>query len=405
MNLPYFIAKRISSPGRNSFSAVIHKIAIASVALGIAIMLVTFMILGGFQENIKDKIFSFSGHIQVKKFSLNNSFEEKPIVLEDSRREAIEADPYIDFIQEYAHKPGLLTKDDEVFGMLYKGVSESFRKEVFEQYLVQGEFLNFNDTSKTNDVLISQRMANDIGISVGDRVVGYFIMDPPRTRRFTVKGIFNTALDNFDENIIIGDIKLVRTLNSWKDEEVGGFEVFINDVEDIEEADNSLVNKLSIDQYSERVDQKFIQIFDWLSLLSQNVSIFIWLILIVACFNMVSVIFILVMERTQMIGIFKALGATDRQIRRIFSYNGVRLVMKGLVYGNLIALSFGLIQSYLHVIPLDPQNYYMDYVPIDWNLGITLGLNLLALLIISLVLFLPTAIIARIRPVKAIRFD
>lgn len=405
MNLPYFIAKRISAPGRNSFSAVIHKIAIASVALGIAIMLVTFMILGGFQENIKDKIFSFSGHIQVKKFSLANSFEEKPITLEDWRREAIEADPYVDFIQEYAHKPGLLTKDDEVFGMLYKGISESFKKEVFEPYLVQGEFLDFNDSTTANQVLISQRMANDIGISIGDRVVGYFIMEPPRIRRFTVVGIFNTALDNFDENIIIGDINLVRTLNNWKAEEVGGFEVFINDVDDLEAADNALVNKLSIDQYSERVDEKFIQIFDWLNLLSQNVSIFIWLILIVACFNMVSVIFILVMERTQMIGVFKALGATDRQIRRIFSYNGIRLVVKGLLYGNLIAIVFGLIQHYLKIIPLDPQNYYMEYVPIDWDFGITIGLNLLALLIISLVLFLPTAIIARIRPVKAIRFD
>ncbi|GAB5526831.1 MAG: ABC transporter permease [Roseivirga sp.] len=383
----------------------IHKIAIASVALGIAIMLVTFMILGGFQENIKDKIYSFSGHIQVKKFSLANSFEEKPISLEDKRREAIEGDPYIDFIQEYAHKPGLLTKDDEVFGMLYKGVSESFKRENFEPYLVEGEFLNFKDSTIANQVMISQRMANDIRVRVGERVTGLFIMEPPRTRRFTVVGIFNTALDNFDENIIIGDIRLVRALNNWKDEEVGGFEVFIKDVDDLEAADNSLVNKLSIDQYSERVDEKFIQIFDWLNLLSQNVSIFIWLILIVACFNMVSVIFILVMERTQMIGIFKALGATDKQIRRIFSYNGIRLVVKGLVYGNLIALVFGLIQHYLKVIPLDPQNYYMEYVPIDWDLGITVGLNLLALLIISVVLFLPTAIIARIRPVKAIRFD
>ncbi len=405
MNLPYFIAKRISNPEGNNFSSVIHKIAIASVALGIAIMLVTFMILGGFQENIKDKIYSFSGHIQVKKFSLANSFEEKPIVLEDARREAIENDPYVDFIQEYAHKPGLLTKDDEVFGMIYKGVSRSFRQEIFDPYLVEGEFPDFEDASRPNQVMISQRMANEIRVGVGDRVTGLFIMEPLRVRRFTVAGIFNTALDNFDENIIIGDIELVRTLNKWDSAQVGGFEVFIRDVDDIEAADNSLVNKLSIDQYSERADQKFIQIFDWLNLLSQNVSIFIWLILIVACFNMVSVIFILVMERTQMIGIFKALGATDRQIRRIFSYNGIRLVIKGLVYGNLIAVAFGLIQHYFKIIPLDPQNYYMEYVLIDWDLGIAIGLNLLALLIISLVLFLPTAIIARIRPVKAIRFD
>jgi lipoprotein-releasing system permease protein len=405
LNLPYFIAKRISNPEGKSFSSVIHKIAIASVALGIAIMLVTFMILGGFQENIKDKVYSFSGHLQVKKFSLSNSFEEKPIVLEDARREAIESDPYIDFIQEFAHKPGLLTKNDEVFGMLYKGVAASFNKEAFEPYLLKGEFLEFNDSTFTRDVLISQRMAENIGIDVGDRIVAYFIMDPPRTRGLTVKGIFNTALDNFDENIIIGDIKMIRGLNGWQPDEVGGFEVFVKDVEDIEAADNSLMNKLSVEQYTERVDDKFVQIFDWLNLLSQNVSIFIWLILIVACFNMVSVIFILVMERTQMIGVFKALGATDRQIRKIFSYNGIRLVIKGLLLGNAIALVFGLLQYYLKLIPLDPQNYYMEYVPIDWDLGITLGLNVLCLVIISVVLFLPTAIIARIRPVKAIRFD
>lgn len=405
MNLPYFIAKRISSPGKASFSSVIHKIAVASVALGIAIMLVTFMILGGFQQNIKDKIYTFSGHIQIQRFTVSNSFEKKPIVMDEFRREAIEEDPLIDFIQEFALKNGLLPRNDEMYGMLYKGIAPSFRKEIFEPYLVEGEFIEFNDSTFSRDILMSQRMANDMQVTVGDRVVAHFIMDPPRTRQFTIKGIFNTALDDFDESMVIGDIKMIRGLNGWTEEQVGGFEVFVNDVDEMDAADDAVANKVSVEQYTERMDYKFVQIFDWLGLLSQNVSIFIWLILIVACFNMVSVIFIMVMERTQMIGIFKALGATDKQIRSIFSYNGMRLVIKGLVYGNLIAFGFGLIQHYFKVIPLDAQNYYMDYVPIDWDFGIAIGINVLSLLVISLVLFLPTAIIARIRPVKAIRFD
>lgn len=405
MNLPYFVAKRISKPGRSSFSSVIHRIAVASVALGLAIMLVTFMILGGFQENIKDKLFSFSGHIQIKKIALSNSYEEEPTSLEDWRKEAIENDPFVDFIQPYAHKPGLLQKQDEVYGVLYKGITKDFDQSLFDEYLVEGDFITFNDSTFSREVLVSKRVANDLELAIGDRVVVYFIMDPPRPRRFTVKGIYNTALDNFDKNVIIGDLGMVRQLNGWEPDQVGGYEVFLNDTENLEEADLSLSLKVGVEQYTERVDYTFVQIFEWLSLLRQNVSIFIWLILIVACFNMGSVIFIMVMERTQMIGIFKAIGATDGQIRRIFSFNGLRLVLKGLVYGNVISLVFGLIQDYFRVIPLDPANYYMEYAPIHWDLGIWLGLNVLVLLVVSVVLFLPTAFIARISPVKAIRFD
>ena len=405
MNLPYFVAQRISKPGRRSFSSVIYRIAIASVALGLAIMLVTFMVLGGFEENIKDKIFSFSGHIQIKKLSMSNSFEEEPLTMEDWREEAIRNDPFVDFIQPYAHKPGLLQKEDEVYGVLYKGITEGFQPSLFEKYLEEGEFISFNDTTFSRDIMVSRRMARALDIALGDRVVVYFVMNPPRTRRFTVKGIYNTALDNFDKNVIIGDLKMINQLNGWVPEEVGGYEVFLKDVEDLERADISLSLKVGIEEYTERVDSKFIQIFEWLDLLRQNVSIFIWLILVVACFNMGSIIFIMVMERTRMIGVFKAIGATDGQIRRIFSYNGIRLVLKGLLYGNLIALAFGLVQDQFRVIPLDPANYYMDYVPIHWNPGLWLLLNLLVLLVVSVVLFFPTAVIARIKPVKAIRFD
>ncbi|KOF02789.1 ABC transporter permease [Roseivirga seohaensis subsp. aquiponti] len=404
MNLPYFIAKRISNPGDNSFSAVIHKIAIASVALGLAIMMIAFFVLGGFQENIKDKIFSFSGHIQIKKFSLNNSYEEEPIVVDSNRLKAVATDPYVVHVQEYAHKPGLISKDGEVYGVLFKGVAPSFNETLFDKYMVEGEFISFNDSTST-DVMISSKMAKNLGLKIGDKVINYFIMDPPKTRRVTVKGIYSTGLDTFDDQMMIGDINVVRSLNGWKNDEVGGYEVYLKNIDDIAAADDAIIGELSVEHYTERVDEKFVQIFDWLNLLSKNVSIFIWLILLVASFNMVSVLFILIMERTQMIGTFKALGASNSLIRRIFSYNGIRLVLKGLLVGNAIAIGFALLQDFFHIIPLDAANYYMEYVPIEWDWSVTIGLNLLTLILVSFVLIIPTTIIARIKPVTAIRFD
>lgn len=380
--------------------------AIASVALGIAIMVISFQVLGGFQNNIKDKIFTFSGHIQIKKFSLNNSYEEEPIIVTEERMDMLKNDPFVRHIQEFAHKPGMINRDGENFGLLYKGVGESFDREAFSDYMVAGEIPSYGSMEGiANKVMLSQRMADRMDVELGDRLVTVFIMDPPRTRSMYVTGIFNTGLDNFDEQIVVGDMKMIRVLNDWSDEQVGGYEVFVNDVDRLEEADDSITRKISVEHYTEKVDEKFVQIFDWLNLLSQNVYILITLILFVACFNMISVLFILIMERTQMIGSFKAFGATNRLIRRIFAYNGVRLVLKGLLLGNVIAIGFGALQYYFELIPLEPSTYYMDHVPIDWNWLSTIGINLMTLVIVAAVLIIPTAIISRISPVKAIRFD
>lgn len=406
MNLPYFISKRINTTDKGSFSSIIHRVAIASVALGIAIMVISFMVLGGFQNNIKDKIFTFSGHIQIKKFSLKNSFEAEPIFMTAERMLAVKSDPYVRHIQEFAHKPGLINRDGENFGLLFKGVSSSFDRASFSDYMIEGEIPLLDTTKVINtDVMLSQRMADRMDVKIGDQLVTVFIMDPPKTRSMIVKGIFNTGLDSFDEQIVIGDIGIIRSLNNWTEGQVGGYEVFINDVDKLAEADDSIIQKVSVNHYTERVDTKFVQIFDWLNLLSQNVYILIALILFVACFNMISVLFILIMERTQMIGSFKAFGATNRLIRRIFAYNGVRLVIKGLLLGNLIAIVFGVLQYYFQIIPLEPSAYYMDHVPIDWNWASTIGINLMTLVIVALVLVIPTAVISRISPVKAIRFD
>lgn len=406
MNLPYFISKRINATDKGSFSSIIHKVAIASVALGIAIMVVSFQVLGGFQNNIKDKIFSFSGHIQIKKYSSINTYEEEPIIMSEERMGLLQQDEHVRHIQEFAHKPGLISSKGEMFPLIFKGIGESFNKETFGDYLLEGDYPNLDTTARfSNRVMISQRMANKMDVGLGDRIVSYFVTDPPRPRSLIITGIYETGLDNFDEQIVIGDLNLIRGLNGWRAEEVGGYEVFVNDINKLEAADDSIIEKLSVEHFTERADEKFVQIFDWLGLLSQNVFVLIVLILFVACFNMISVLFILIMERTQMIGSFKAFGATNKLIRRIFTFNGLRLVMRGLILGNLIAIGFGALQYFFELIPLDPATYYMDHVPIDWNWLSTIGINVLTLVLVGLVLVIPTAIISRINPVKAIRFD
>ena len=405
MNLPYFIAKRISDPGGNNFSSVIHKIAIASVAIGLAIMVVSFLILGGFQQNIKQKIFSFAGHIQVTKFSLDNSFEQPPISIDPDILEQLSTSRYISHIQGFAHKPGLLSVNDEVFGVLFKGVDSSFDHNLFEDYMVTGEFVEFKGEGVSLDVMVSKQVAVDMQLGVGDRVVMYFVQDPPRNRQLKVKGIFDTGLEEFDEKMIIGDIDLVRGLNDWEDSQVGGYEIFVDDFAEISAAEEEVLDVINPSLTTKRTDDEYLEMFEWLALLNQNVFIFLGLILFVACFNMVSVLFILIMERTQMIGVLKALGASNRQVRGIFASGGFRLVLKGCLIGNLVAIGFGALQYYFQLIPLDPQNYFMAYVPISWNWWVTIGINLLSLGLIFLMLFVPTSIISRIQPVKAIRFD
>ena len=405
MNLPYFIAKRISDPGGNSFSSIIHKIAIASVAIGLAIMIVSFLILGGFQQNIKQKIFSFAGHIQVTKFSLDNSFEQPPISIDPVVLDQLRASPHISHIQGFALKPGLLSVNDEVFGVLFKGVGSSFDPRLFEDYMVAGTLPAFKKEEASLDIMVSRQVAADMQLQIGDRVVMYFVQDPPRNRRLRVTGIFDTGLEEFDEKIIVGDIDLIRRLNDWKEDEVGGYEVFVEDFDEIDDAEEQIIDIINPSLTTKRADDEYLEMFEWLALLNQNVFIFLGLILFVACFNMVSVLFILIMERTQMIGILKALGASNKQVRRIFANNGFRLVLKGCLIGNLIAIGFGALQYYLRLIPLDPQNYFMAYVPISWNWWITIGINALSLGAIFLMLFIPTSVISRVQPVKAIRFD
>ena len=406
MNLSYFISKRISRGHQEGFSSTIHKIAIVSIAIGLAASIVSFLIMKGFQETVKEKIYSFSGHIQVTKFSMNNSTEEQPMDYGIEIYNEPEKFPFIRHVQEYAHKVGVVKTDDEALGVLIKGVGRSFDLESFRENIVKGEFIQFQDSGYASQVVLSKTIAQKLKKDVGDEVIVHFFQNPPRFRRLTVTGIYETNLSEyFDSRIIIADIRMIQRLNDWPDTVAGGLEIFVKDPNQIDNAGIAIGEMMDFDLNIERVSDRFIQVFEWLELLSRQVNILLGIILTVVCVNMISIVLILVMERTQMIGMLKALGAGNGFIRSVFVYNGVNLILKGLLLGNLLGLGLCFIQYKFKLIELNPRDYYMSFVPISWHWEIIVLLNITTLGLVTLILLLPTMAIARITPIKAIRFD
>lgn len=405
LNLPFFISKRINAEGQGSFSSTISRIAIASVAIGLTAVLVSFMILEGFQRTIKDKIYSFAGHLQVTKYTLASSMEDEPISLGSHFYQQHTSLDFIDHVQSYAYKAGLLKTPGEVQGVVIKGVGRDFDLDRFKSNIIEGRFIQFPDSGYSQEVLISAVMSRVLQLGVGDKSLVYFVQNPPRYRPVEVVGIYKTDLEDFDQKFLIGDLGMVQRINNWPDTLVGGFEVFVTPGTDHTMAEEVLFDFIDYDLYVDKVSDKYLQIFDWLSLLDRNLVVFLWLILFVAAFNMVSILLILIMERTQMIGLLKALGAPHALIQKVFVYNGTLLIVKGMVIGNIAALAIGLIQDYFKVIPLDPVNYYMSYVPIEWNVGIFIVLNVATFVVVNLTLILPTFIISRLNTLNAIRFS
>ncbi len=406
MNLSYFISKRISRGYQEGFSSTIHKIAIISIAVGLAASIISFLIMKGFQETVKEKIYSFSGHILVTKFSMNNSTEEHPMDFNVDLYHNPGNYPYVRHVQEFATKIGVVKTEEDALGVLLKGVGRSFDTTAFNEHIVKGSFIQFQDSGYASQVMLSKIIATKLKKDVGDDIVVHFFQNPPRFRRLKVTGIYETNLSEyFDSRVILTDIRLIQRLNDWPDSVAGGLEVFVTDPQHIERAGAFIGEAMDYDLSIERVRDRFIQIFEWLDLLSRQVNILQIVILTVVCVNMISVLLIMVMERTQMIGMLKALGASNAFIRSIFIYNGIQLILRGLLLGNLLGLGLCFIQDRFKIITLNPRDYYMSFVPISWHWEIVLALNLLALLLITLILLLPTMAISRITPIRAIRFD
>lgn len=406
MNLSYFISKRISREQKKGFSSTIHKIAIASIGIGLGASIVAFLIMNGFQETVKNKIYGFNGHLIITKFTMNNSLEEVPVNYKIDAYVNPKKYPFIRHIQEYAHKAGLIKTEDEVLGVLVKGVGKSFDQKSFRKNIVEGRFIDFPDSGYAREVVLSKIISAKLKARVGDDIIVHFFQNPPRFRKLKVVGIYETNLSEyFDNRVIIGDMRMIQRLNDWNESFAGGLEVFVNDPEKIDEAGTAIGEAMDYDLDVERVSDRYSQVFQWLHLLSRQVNILLGIILTVVCVNMISIILILVMERTQMIGLLKALGGGDPLIRSVFIYNGINLIFKGLLFGNIIGLGLCFLQYKFGLIKLNPQDYYMSVVPISWHWDIIVILNLLTLLVVTLVLLLPTIIISRISPIKAIRFD
>jgi len=401
-----------SKKGRTSFSRSIVGIATFGIALGLAVMLVAVAIVTGFKMEISNKVTGFGAHIQILNLDSNLSYETMPVPAGLESVEGIREMKGVSNVQPFAIKAGIIKTGEEIHGAVLKGVEESYDWSFIEENLQQGGIITVRDTVQTSNVVLSENTANLLRLGVGDRFTMYFIQEPPRARTFTISGIYRTSLEEFDRLYIFADIKQVQRLNNWHQAQVSGYEVLLEDMDQLPEVSEQVMDKVGfefLDDGSrlrvETIEQKYTQIFDWLNLQDMNVVILILLMLIVAGFNMISGLLILILERTNMIGILKALGTTNASVRKIFLYQSGYLTLLGLLWGNLIGLFICLAQKHLEIISLDPSSYYLDTVPINLNLLHILLLNLGTMAITFMFLLLPSMIIARISPEKSIRFN
>jgi lipoprotein-releasing system permease protein len=405
MSLALFISNKLQLNQNGSFSALVYRIAIGGIALGLTIMIVSFLILGGFRGAIKEKIYDFSGHIHISKYTIAGSIEEAPIEIKQSWLNLKNEYSFIKNIIPVAHKPGLLRKDNEVQGVVLKGLGTDFPEAKFNKYIIEGVFPAISDSAYTTEVMISSSLSRLLGLSLNDEVNIFFFQEPPRARRLKISGIYNTGFEDFDSQFVIGDINMIRRLNNWASNTAGSIEVHLQSEEFADSASLIFEDEIGSEYFTQRVSRKYIETFDWLQIITNNVNIFLGLILFVACFNMVSVLFILIMERTNMVGILKALGANDSLIRKVFLFLGAKILLQGLLIGNILGFAIAYLQYQFKIVKLDPESYFMEYVPIQWDFMPILAINLITLVLIFASLFIPLRRISAVQPVQSIRFD
>ncbi len=382
------------------------------IALSLAVMIVAVAIITGFKQEISNKVTGFGAHIQILNMDSNLSYETAPVPAGLESIAKIHEIEGIKNVQPFAIKAGIIKTGEEIHGAVLKGIDKSYDWSFIEEHLTEGDLFHVSDTVRSNKVVLSGSTANQLNLGLGDRFTMYFIQDPPRARTFTISGIYNTSLEQFDKLYIFADIKQVQRLNNWDLGEVSGYEVLLEKMEDLPEMSWKVREQVGLDFLDdgsrlkvETIQQKNAQIFDWLKLQDMNVIVLVILMVVVAGFNMISGLLILILERTNMIGILKALGTSNVSVRKIFMYQSAYLTLVGLLWGNLFGVGICLAQKYLNLMPLDPTSYYLDTVPINLNLIHLLMLNLGTMLITFLFLLIPSMIIARISPDKSIRFN
>lgn len=414
MSLSLFLARRIyrESDGGKQVSRPAVLIAMAGIAMGLAVMIIAVAVVIGFKSEVRNKVIGFGSHIQISNLDAVSSYETHPIAVGDSMMAALADDPAVRHVQRYSTKPGMIKTDDAFQGMVLKGVGPEFDPGFMKEYLLEGEIPVFSDSVSSNQVLISKTMATKMKLKLGDKIYTYYIQDDIRARRLTIVGIYQTNFSEYDQLFLLTDLSLVNRLNGWKSGQVSGVELQVNDYDKLEDITYEIA--LNTDNrkdeyggvyYVRNIEQLNPQIFAWLNLLDMNVWVILILMVGVAGFTMISGLLIIIIERTNMIGILKALGANNFTIRKTFLWFAVFLIGKGMLWGNVIGLAFCILQSQFGVLALDPETYYVDTVPVSFNILLFLLINIGTLLASVLMLIGPSYLITKINPANSMRYE
>ena len=415
MNFPLFIARRIygESDARQMVSRPAIRIATAGVAIGLAVMIVSVSAVFGFKHTIRDKVVGFGSHIQVGNFMTLQAGEQYPVQMRDSMMTALRNTQGVSHVQRFAMKQGILKTDNDFLGVAFKGVGPEFDSTFIHQNMVEGTIPAFSDSASSNRLLISKPMADKLRLKTGERIFAYFIDENGvRARRFTISGIYQTNLSQYDDIICYTDLYTTVRLNGWKSDQVSGAEVSVSDFDRVDETESIYINKVNrqTDAYGETYSTKTIrelnpQIFSWLDLLDMNVWIILALMTAVAAVTMISGLLIIILERTTMIGVLKALGARNKTIRHTFLWFAVFMIGRGLIIGNILGIGLVFLQRLTGLVKLDADTYYVSTVPVELNLPIILLLNIATLIISVLVLIGPSYLISHIHPAKSMRYE
>ena len=411
MNFEFFIARRIiaSKDYKSSISAPIIKIAITAIALGIIMMLISIATGVGLQKKIREKVSAFNGDIIITNFDTNFSNDsQNPISKKQDFYPTFKNIEGIKHVQVTASKGGVIRTETDFEGVVVKGVGDDYNWEYFKDYLIEGKLPDFK-SDLNEDILISEYLANRLHLKLGDKVTTFFLNDEisktPRSRGFDIAGIYNSGFQQFDEQFIITDIRHIQRLNKWEEDQIGAFEVFVNDFDEIIPIGQEVYNETVSTLDTQTIRDKYASIFEWLDLFDFNIIMIIGIMILVAGINMITALLVLILERTQMIGILKALGSSNWSVRKVFLYNAMYLIGVGLFWGNVIGIGLLLVQKYGKVFKLNPDTYYVNEAPVYLNWDYILILNTGTFLLCILMLLIPSFIISKISPVKAIRFE
>jgi lipoprotein-releasing system permease protein len=411
LNLEYFIARRLvtAKNHKSSISAPIIKIAIIAIAIGIIMMVIAVATGVGLQDKIREKVSAFNGHVIISNYDDNQSeVSVEPISIHQDFYPTFKNVQGIEHVQAVASKAGIIRTEDAFEGIVFKGVGKEYKWDVLEEYIVSGRKPNLKQ-NLNNEVMLSEYLANRLQLKVGDKFNTFFMKEEgngmPNLRRFELVGIYSSGFQEFDATYLIGDIRHVQRINKWKPDQVGSFEVFIDDFSKIKEKGEEIYKAIPSTLNSETIEMKYFNIFEWLKLFDFNILVIIVIMVIVATINMVVALLVLILERTQMVGMLKALGATNWSVRKIFLYNAAYLIVKGLLWGNAISIGLLLIQKYFGIIKLPPENYYVTVAPVTIDIPAILIINAGTIIVCVTLLLIPSYIITKISPVKALRFD